>query len=519
VIVRIYFLVLFLVTVNIAVTHQGTAAAESMLRVKGSANVGALDPVGVADFDSRNVLHALLEGLVAPREDMSTGLMLAEAVEIGADRLSYRFTLRQGVTFHNGEPLDAEAVAFAWRRYLDPAAGWRCLPQFDGRVGGRVLRVSAPDPLTVLFELETQHPFFLEQMARLDCLSAGIFHRDSLDSNGQWLRPIGTGPFKLGEFRRGEFLELLKFSDYRSLPGPRDGMTGGKTPLVDKVRLLSVPIERVPTALFGRQLDLDPDFSSAAAEIFQGHEDFVLQIKAGFELNGLLFQTKDPLLSDPRMRRAILLGLDREVLVRQVSFGRIGAVHSPIPSSSPYSGELQRAALPYDPVEGKRLLGESGYAGQPIRMLASRRYMTVFLAAVIAKDMLQKIGVTVELEELGWDALFDRYAKGDYQLMMFSFSPRLDPAQSFEMITGPKATQPQKVWSDALAIDLVRRATLSADPIERRRLLDQLQERFVADLPMIPLWNSPSLALHHKRVKGFSVWSAQTPRYWGISME
>ena len=97
---------------------------------------------------------------------------------------------------------------------------------------------------TGLFKLEKPDPGLLEQMARLDCASAGIFHGESLTPDGKWIRPIGTGPFIPGEAIRGQRLDVDQFAEYRSRPGPGDGMTDGKTPLVDKVRLLNLPIEK-----------------------------------------------------------------------------------------------------------------------------------------------------------------------------------------------------------------------------------------------------------------------------------
>ena len=508
-----------LVFVIATVCMSAAAGAEAILRVKVNAEFTSLDPVANLDFNARSVVNVLLEGLVAYREDASVGLMLADDFEISPDGRRYLFTLRDGVTFHNGAPLDADAVVFSWRRYLEPSNRWRCLPQFNGEAGAKIIAVEAPNPRSVLFELDRPFPAFLERMARLDCASAGIFHRSSLDAEGKWLRPIGTGPFKLGEIRRGEHLDLDKFAEYKSRPGPRDGMTGGKAPLVDKVRLTRVSIENTATALFGGLIDVDPDLSTAMVDVFLNHQDFTLTTQPSFELIGLLFQTMDPLLSDPRIRRAVLLALDREGLSRVISQGRVGATHSPIPSGSVHSSALERAPLPYDPAQARLLLAEAGYAGQTLKLSASRRYMTVFLAGIAIQDMLRQVGFAVELEELEWEWLFARYGKGEYQMMMFPYSARLDPALSYEMLVGSKSSQPHKVWDDALAIELVQRMMDSGDPVVRRSLLDQLHRRFVADLPMIPLWNPPNLTLRHKRVKGFEPWVGMTPRYWGVWLE
>ncbi len=112
---------------------------------------------------------------------------------------------------------------------------------------------------TGLCELEKPDPGILEQMARLDCASAGIFHGESLTPDGKWIRPIGTGPFIPGEAIRGQRLDVDQFAEYRSRPGPGDGMTEGKTPLVDKVRLLNLPIEKIfdPTERQGLLDQLD----------------------------------------------------------------------------------------------------------------------------------------------------------------------------------------------------------------------------------------------------------------------
>ena len=509
----------FVLTLLAALAAPALTKAENTLRVKINSDILSLDPGLNTDFNSRNVINVLLEGLVAYREDGSIGLLLADALETSPDGLKYRFTLRKGVTFHNGAPLDAEAVAFAWRRYLDPEKKWRCLTQFDGRLGAKILRISTPDPDNVVFELDKPNPQFLAQMARLDCASAGVFHKESLDAQQNWVNPIGTGPFKLGTWRSGVFLELDKFAAYRSRAGPRDGMTGDKTPLLDKVRLIVVPAERVRTALFGSQIDLDPDLSVSSVEAFRNHEDFEVTVHSSAELTGLLFQTTDPVLADPRMRRAILLGLDRELLARQVYQGLIGTTHSPVPPNNPLSSETQRTPLPYDPVQARRLLAEIGYTGQTIQMVASKRYTSTYLSAIVAQSMLKDIGLNIHLEEIEWGKLFEMYSKGNYQMMVFPYSARLDAALYFEMLTGPKSSQPHKVWDDQTAHALVQRAMASGDVETRKGILDQIHLRFVEDLPMIPLWNSPGISVRHKRVKGFQPWGSETPRYWGIWIE
>src|SRR3546814_11169078 len=84
-------------------------------------------------------------------------------------------------------------------------------------------------------------PLFLAELARLDCGGTGITHRDSVDADGNWRYPIGTGPFRWGEWRHKQYIDLPRFDGYRSLPGAPDGIGGGKRALVDRVRFSVIP--------------------------------------------------------------------------------------------------------------------------------------------------------------------------------------------------------------------------------------------------------------------------------------
>ena len=81
-------------------------------------------------------------------------------------------------------------------------------------------------------------------------------------------------------------------------------------------------------------------------------------------------------------------------------------------------------------------------------MITNKRYSFVFDSSVLVQAMAQTAGINIELEVLDWAAQLDRYNRGDYQAMAFVYSARLDPSLSFEMLIGPKATQPRKVWDN-----------------------------------------------------------------------
>lgn len=487
------------------------------LRVMINSDLRSAEPGVNRDLNADTIVAHMLEGLVAYREDLSVGPMLAESVVLSEDGTTYTFTLREGVTFHNGQPLTSEDVLFAWTRYMDPATQWRCLSAFDGSGPAKITGMAAPDPRTFVITIEKPSALFLGNMARTDCGAAAIFHRDSIGADGKWATPIGTGPYAWGEWRPGQSVDLVRFDGYASRGGVRDGLTGGKTAHAERLRFVVIPeTASAKAALYSGAIDVRPDFSARDIEEARARPDIVVGTHPTMELNGILFQTRDPLLGDVRIRRALSMAIDREALVDALTYGLVEPVNSPVPLASPYSGPVQRAAMPRDIEGAKALLAEAGYKGEPIRMIATQRYMSLYNGAVFVQGMAAEAGINIELETLEWATQLDLYGSGNYQSMFFSFSARLDPALSFDMISGDKTEEPRKVWDNAAARPLITRAMIVSDPAERQALFDQLQAKFLEDLPMIPLWNSADIAAWRDNVEGYRNWAASMPRLWDV---
>jgi peptide/nickel transport system substrate-binding protein len=205
--------------------------------------------------------------------------------------------------------------------------------------------------------------------------------------------------------------------------------------------------------------------------------------------------------------------------VEALTFGLVDPVYSLVPLSSPYSGPIQRAEMPYDVEAAKALLAEAGYAGEPIKLLTTQRFMTYFDAAVFIQAMAKEAGIEIEIEVLEWGTLLDRFVSGDYAAMVFGFSARLDAALSFDMISGDKASDPRKVWDNPAARELISSAMVEGDPAKRQVLFDALHGKFVEDLPMIPLWNSADIAAWRTNVTGYQPWPASMPRLWNVSLD
>jgi peptide/nickel transport system substrate-binding protein len=499
---------------------SAAADAETVLRTRLNADIRSTDPGTNRDANTDGVIAHVVEGLVAFREDTSIGPMLAESWNVSGGGKTYTFRLRQGVRFHNGAIMTADDVVWSLKRWLDPATQWRCLSEFSASGIARIEKIEASDPLTVVVTLDRPTALFLPTLARPDCGQTAIIHKDSVGPDGKWIAPVGTGPFKLGEWKRGQYVDLVRFDGYVARSEPRSGYTGAKIAEVDRVRFNVIPdSSAAKTGLLSGSLDVVNELSIPDLEDLKSRPDVQLSITPALGLTGILFQTRDPLLQDVRIRRAIALCLDTAQIVDAVMQGTARPNNSALPIGSPFYTEVQSHGYAQNLDEAKKLLAAAGYHGQPIKMIANKRYSYVFDSAVLVQAMAQTVGINVEIEVLDWAAQLDRYNKGDYQSMAFAYSARLDPSLSFEMLTGPKATQPRKVWDNPEAEDLLRQSMMIDDAAKRQALFDELHRRFIADVPMIVLFNEAELAGLRKNVKGFAGWLYPQPRFWGVSVQ
>jgi peptide/nickel transport system substrate-binding protein len=503
----------------VAALLSGPALAQDgTLRVRLNADIRSTDPGVNRDGNTDTVMMHLMEGLVGFREDTTVGPMLAERVEAAPDGLSYTFVLRPGLRFHNGAAVTTSDVTAAWQRYMRRETNWRCRTEFEGGVA-RITAIEAADERTVTFRIDRPSALFLTTMARPDCGAAGIWHRDSLNADGSWRAPVATGPFRIAEWRRGQHLDLTRFAEYAALPGERDGHVGNKAAAVERVRWQVIPDSAAAkAAILSGGIDIIPDASTGDLAEFRQRRDVTVTLTPTMGVVGLLLHPADPVLRDVRIRRAVALSLDMPALVQALTEGTSEYNPSPIPQGSAFHTAAQREGFARDLAGARRLLQEAGYRGQPLRMLTNSRYQSMADMAVLVQSMAAEAGLRVEFEMMDWATQLDRYTRGEHQMMAFAFSSRLDPSLSFEMFSGPRATQPRKLWDHPEVEALIRESMATSDRARRQAIFDELHRRFIAEVPMIALYNDTDVTVVRNRVQGFRGWAVGQPRLWGVRL-
>lgn len=510
----------FLWAGTVLVSLTGAAEARDIV-VAQSSDLRSNNPGVNRDGNTDGVILHIVEGLAGYANNGEVKPLLAESVTRSDDGLTYTFKLRSNVKFHNGKPLTADDVVWNWNRYMDPATRWTCIKDFDGSGPVKVTGIKAVDAQTVTMSLEKPSAVFLGLMARPECGYTGILSRDSLADDGSFKTPIGTGPFKWDEWKKGEYIHLVKFGDYVSPAndGKPDGMVGSKRPLVDGIKFMIIPdASTVKAGLQSGVLDaaeLSPDLIPE----FEKSPKAKVIIARNNGKNLFYIQTRDPVLSKPGVRRAVAMALDLDELVAGASNGTGKANPSMVSSDSVYYSAIQDKRLPYDVDAAKKELAASGYQGEQITIIANKRgNVPSFPAAVIAQAMLQQIGLNVQIEVLDYATQVDRRRSGNYQIISQSVAPRLDPALMYSFYVGDKDKNPSLMWDNPKAIALMTAAYIEIDQKKRQAIFDQFHELMLQDMPGIFLYDMIDVWGASKSLHGQPVWQANA-RLWEVSLD
>ncbi|MEQ9244820.1 MAG: ABC transporter substrate-binding protein, partial [Nitratireductor sp.] len=310
------------------------AMADSMVRTSLNADIRGTNPGVTRDGNTDEVHGHMIEGLVTYASDFSIIPMLAESYEISEDGRTYTFKLRKGVKFHNGEEMTASDVEWSWNRLAGEASESHCKNFFNGENNIEVTSAKAQDDDTFIITLAEPYAVFLATMARFDCGSMAVLHPDSVNADGSWNKPIGTGPYMMGDHAPGRYVELNRFEDYSSRGGAPDGYGGGKSPTVDVLRWEIVGEGAVSkTALLAGDLDLVDIDAMTAAEL-KDQPNFSVDAAESAVWDTYLLNSDDPVLSDVRIRRAMAHAIDPQRIMAAITEGFGKASPSPVPPMS-----------------------------------------------------------------------------------------------------------------------------------------------------------------------------------------
>ncbi|WP_166348356.1 ABC transporter substrate-binding protein [Phytoactinopolyspora limicola] len=352
--------------------------------------------------DGAAIPEALLvnvyEGLV--KLDQDTGEivpLLAESWEVSEDRTIYDFTLREGVTFSNGEEFTADDVKFSIERVQSD--DWSVSLKSGMDVVDEVEVVSPTEVRVVLTEPSNNWLF------RMTTRIGAMFTPTGVDDLAN--EPVGTGPYVVDTWNRGDSIVFAANDDY-----------WGDAPAIDTVTLRYFAD---PTAANNAMLTGDIDVigtvqAPEALDQFENEDRFqVIEGTTNGEVT-LAFNNESGPMSDVRVRQAVKHAIDREALLETAWAGRGYLIGSHVPPTDPWYEDLT-GMYPYDPDRAQDLLADAGAEGVTLRFRIANLPYAVAAAQVVASQ-LADVGITAEIEPLEFPArwLDEVFTNADYDM-------------------------------------------------------------------------------------------------------
>jgi peptide/nickel transport system substrate-binding protein len=436
-----------------------------------------LDPTASAAASIGEIVHYnVLETLVKIREDGSLAPLLAQSWTVSPDVRTFTFRLRPGVTFHNGVPFDASTVKFSLERAADAKSTNKDKANFTA-----IEAIETPDPMTVAVRLKAPNPDFL---FHLGLSTAVIVEPGSAATNAT--QPVGTGPYRVGNWVKGSSLTLNRWDGYRDAATIRMARVDW--------RFISDPAAQIASMMAG-DVDAFPRITGKAVPVFRSDPRFVVSVGGSRAKTILAINNGKKPLDDVRVRRAIAAAIDRKAVVEGAADGfgvPIGSHY--VPGAPGYVDTTGVNA--FDLGRAKSLLAEAGVK-TPLELslkLPPPPYARQGGEVIAAQ--LARVGIVAKIENVEWAQwLSGVYTNRNYDLTIISHVEPLD--------LGNYAKEGY-YWNyeSPKFRELFARISGTADEAERVRLLGDAQRLIAADsvhgFLYQPQWVSVAVA----RLKG-----------------
>lgn len=356
-------------------------------------DVQSLDPQIQNDTTSEQVVKMLYNTLLKFEDDGTVVGDLAESWSVSEDKLTWTFSLKQGVKFHNGKELTSADVKATFDRALNAEAGGLRTTE----IIKMFTSVEAPDPYTVT--ITTDAPY--GPMESLMCnMSLGIMDADYIEQYGLDLGTSaegenGTGPFKVVSWERDQEIVVERFDDYFGTPAKLQTVV---------YTIIPEAASRVIALETGEVDVIDKPTDEDLARLEADTENFTVLRKPTISQRLFRFGCNDPIISNTKVRQAIVYAIDRQAIIDALFTG------SGYPSTAPLApvtfGYSDLGEIEQDLELAKSLLAEAGYPdGFDTKIVTTERYQNGIELAEIISQQLAEIGINAEIEVWEWSAL------------------------------------------------------------------------------------------------------------------
>ncbi len=485
------------------------AASGGELVVALATQPSAIDPINAPSVVESNVAWQMFDSLVWVNDEGQIEPALATSWDVSDDGTVYTFHLRDGVTFHDGEVFNADAVKFTWEAGKNPENAY-----FDAFELASDVQVI--DESTVAITSAEPNSLFLIQIGYgWPMLPPEYYTKVGLDGFAK--APVGTGPFQLTEWVQGDRIVLDKFKDYWRTGYPK----------LDRVTFRPIT-----------------ESSTRAAAIRTGDVDIVQRLSPTDELSikdapgvnvieyannrvyyiafNNLTSGKDGPTADVKVRQAMNYAIDKTSIINALFEGK-GNPSSALLTAGDVGYDSAVTAYPFDPDKARSLLAEAGFPdGFDIDMSCPSDAYTNFVEvceAVVAQ--LKDVGINAKLDVMESGAFWDLEANKQLPpLFGDSWSANSNEASAYDRLFGALGGEgaSYSTWSDPTIDDLLGQVRTTLDDAERAAVFTKIHHQLHDDPPFIYLYEPVTIEATTSRVLNYKPRNAEDFWLWAVEV-
>ena len=440
-----------------------------------------LDPHTTTSSFAFTVLENVYDTLVQPGDDLTPEPALAESWEISDDLLTWTFTLRDGVTFHDGSPLTSADVVASFERIAEEGANAFRL--------GAIEAYDAPDDLTVVMELNRPAPNLLDQIGAFKGMA--IAPAAAIEAGTLGDEPIGTGPFAFVSFSPGDNVVLEANADH-----------WGEGPFLDGIDFRVIPDESVKvTNLETGEVDWIDSVPPQQLDQLAADDQIVLGRVAGNDYWYLSLNNNREPFDDPNVRRAIAFALDIDTITEAAKFDAATPNETAIPETSFWYFDY--APFGQDLDEAQRLLDEAGVDDLTIDLMVTSEFPETVTSAQVIASQLAEIGIDVEIRTEDFSTWLADQGDGEFDAFALGWLGNIDPDDFYYAQHHSTGGFNFQGFADDEVDELLDAARVETDQDARKELYDQAAARIVDLASYIYFYNPEILEAWSPEVTGY----------------
>ncbi|MBM3531589.1 MAG: ABC transporter substrate-binding protein [Alphaproteobacteria bacterium] len=498
----------------VALLAASGASAQTTLKMVPQADLRVLDSVYTTVTITNNYSRMVYDTLFGMSSKYEPKPQMVESYTASDDKLTWTFVLRPGLKFHDGSPVMSKDVVASFKRWQTRAV--------DGKVlMSRIAEFQTPNDRTFVFKLKQPYGMMLETLAGAANTFFILREKDAAtDAFAEVKDSIGSGPFKFirEAWVPGAMVAFAKNADYVPRSEPPDGQSGGKVVKVDRVEWPYIPDTNTAVQALQRgEVDMVEVISHDMIPALSKDPNIQLHIldPIGFQAtirpNHLV-----PPFNNPKARQALfLIGEQTDYLTAMVGsdkqYQRV--CFAPFICGSPGESNVGVDAIRQKNVaRAKQLFAEAGYKGEPIVVMTPTDQFLIHTMTLVTAQLLREVGINVDLQAMDWGAVTQRRLnkndpktdRAGWHIAQTTWPGRIQ-SNPFTNLFASTSCDGRNSWGLPCdeAMEKLRLSYLEApNADERKRIIDELQAKFLEVVPYVPIGQFTRPVAYRKELRG-----------------